>query len=141
MLTKPERFALLEQAGALLDEVQHQLAEVNLSLAGRLASYTAGPDFAAHPLFADVQVRAWPRPKGARYQVLEFKSLAGARADEISRAQESTMHVIAGSCLVRRHANNRLEITGNGQSTHFDRNETHTVTVLANTHSLVVYST
>lgn len=142
MRINPLTRQLLEQVAIQLDTAQGELALVNLNLAGRLAAYEAGPEFEAHPHFEDIKVRAWPRPKGAHYQVLEFKSLAGAKTGPISQPHASTVHVIQGSLLIRRHdQDDRLELAQTSDTLQFRRNEQHGATVLTNTHSLVIYST
>ena len=141
MLNSPETLAALQQAAVALDAAQGHLAEVNLTIAGQLASYQAGPDFAPHPFIDDVQVRSWPTPEGAKYLVLEFRSQAGVKSPTIARPMASTLHVISGSVLVRRiDQDNKLELTEHGQHAHFAKDEQHGVTVLTATHSLVIYS-
>lgn len=140
MLTNAQR-VLFEQAAAGIDTVQEQLSLVQLNLDGRLALYGAGPEWRPHELVADVEVRSWPVPAGAKYQVLEFRSLAGAQVPLMSRPTASTLHVVMGSVLVRRHDDGgRLEVCQTGETLEFRAEERHGALVLTNSHTIIVFS-
>jgi hypothetical protein len=115
---------------------------VQLSLDGRLAIYGAGPDWQPHELVPDVLVRAWPSPKGASYQILEFRALAGAQVPMMSRPTASQLHVLMGSILIRRHDQaGTLQVCEAGDSARFAAAENHGVLVLTDSHTLIVFST
>lgn len=139
-MTTPIKRQLLEQAAASFSQVVLDLASVECSIDGQLATFGATTsEWAPHPDIPRTQLRTWPVPPGAPYQMLEVRSRAGAQASHVVLSHAADMHVLAGQVAIGRAGAPELEYYPAGTCGRFAAQEAHSFHVLQDAHNLLVF--
>ena len=142
MLSNPTNRQRLKDAAATLESAADELALVQCTIDGRLATFESTTEqWATHPELPNSQVRRIHTPAGAGYQMLELRSPAGTYAPECSVSHATDVHMLAGQVLITRAAQPEDEHYGTGTCYRFAAGEVHTCQVLIDSHRLIIFHT